>query len=262
MSLLMLVCSLILGLLMCAFAWGLYLELSGTRSEGAFWSILTLTLLYQVFKWTDPGWLTVELMELIGLAWAILIPLLFSSELKRAFERLGHLLNPKRLFKRSSPLSQDVADALYSALIELAQNRTGALIVIKQRADLRSFLSDGVELNAQVSSPLLLTIFSEQSTNPLHDGAVLISDNLIRYASTFLPMTRARDVQQHFGTRHRAALGLSEETDALILLVSEERAWISMAYAGEMKENLSAEELRLTLNRFCSSEGYSLPSKL
>jgi len=245
-----------------AFLWGLYQELAGTRSEGALWSILSFSLLYGLLQWSAPAWMSAELMELIGLVWLILIPLLFAHELKRAFERLGNHLDPKRLFKRSSPLSQDVADAIYTALIDLAEHKTGALIVIKQRADLSAFLSDGVELNARVSAPLLLTIFSGQSSNPLHDGAVLIADNVIRYASTFLPMTRARDVQQHFGTRHRAALGLSEETDALVLLVSEERAWISMAYAGQMTENLSAEELKLTLDRFCSPEGYSLPTKL
>lgn len=245
-----------------AFVWGLYQELAGTRAEGALWSVLGFTTLFVLLQWSTPSWLSPELMDLTRLVWAILIPLLFAGELKRAFERLGHHLDPKRLFRRSSPLSQDVADAIYSALIELAEHGTGALIVIQQRADLSAFLSDGVELNAKVSAPLLMTIFSGQSSNPLHDGAVLISDNQLRYASTFLPMTRARDVQQHFGTRHRAALGLSEETDALVLLVSEERKWISMAYAGQMNENLSAEELKLTLDRFCSQGGYSLPSRL
>ena len=256
------IASLPLALLGLAFLWALYCELYGTRSESALWSLLAVILSYGLLRWLEPLWLNPELIELINLVWVILIPLLFVDELKRAFERLGDHLDPKRMFKRSSPLSQDVADALFDALIKLAQTKTGALIVIKQRADLRSFLSDGVALNARVSAPLLMTIFSNQSSNPLHDGAVLISDNLIRYASTFLPMTRTRDIQQHFGTRHRAALGLSEETDALVLLVSEERGWISMAYAGELKEDLSAEELKLTLDRFCSPGGYSLPSSL
>jgi len=260
MSVLALVFTVFLAVFALLFLWSLYLELYGTRSGSAIWSILTLLLIYQALQYTAPPWLSPSLMELFTFAGAILIPILFATEFKRALVRLGAYLDPQRIFSHLSPLSQEVADALYEALLELASDGIGALIVIEQRADLRSYISDGVELNARVSAPLLLTIFSPESSNPLHDGAVIISDHILSHASTFLPMTRARDVKQHFGTRHRAALGITEETDALVLLVSEERKWISMAYAGQIQEDLSAEELKSVLERFCRREGYSLPS--
>lgn len=124
----------------------------------------------------------------------------------------------------------------------LANKSIGALIVIEREEGLREFIEGGVELDATLSCDLLVNIFTPGA--PLHDGAVIIREEKIAAAACFLPLTRQSDLPGELGTRHRAALGLSDQTDAVIVVVSEERGWVSAAYRGKIEQNLGSRELR------------------
>lgn len=225
-----------------------YSEVRGKRAEGTAKVALILSALYTITHVTNPTLIHEGLHERVVLSWGALMALLFTQELKRTLDRIGDRLSFS-LLSAQAPLNANVADALYEALTSLAQEEVGALIVVRQRADLRPFLSDGVSLDAQVSAPLLKAIF--YGKNPLHDGAVVIEDQRITFASTFLPMSaQPHLIDQSLGTRHRAAIGLSEETDALVLVVSEERGTISFVYAGQLHKDIPPDELKQTLTRF------------
>jgi diadenylate cyclase len=168
---------------------------------------------------------------------------LFQSEIRRALARLGGyrwLSLGGRLQKR------EVAEELVLALTQLQQQRVGALIVIERDIGLRSFIESGVPMDAFVSRDLLLTIFHPGS--PLHDGAVIIQGDRIAASACFLPLTVKPALARHLGTRHRAAIGVTEETDCLSLIVSEETGRISIGSAGEIELNVSEQRLeeRLT----------------
>ena len=163
---------------------------------------------------------------------------LFQSEIRRALARLGGyrwLSVGGRLQKR------EVTEELVMALTQLQQQRVGALVVIERDIGLRSFIESGVPMEAFVSRDLLLTIFHPGSA--LHDGAVIMQGDRIAAAACFLPLTVKPALARHLGTRHRAAIGVTEETDCLSLIVSEETGRISMASAGEIEINVSPERL-------------------
>jgi diadenylate cyclase len=123
----------------------------------------------------------------------------------------------------------------------------GALIVIERRDGLKTYIENGVRLDSAVSYDLLVTLFAPGT--PLHDGAVIVSGERIAAASCFLPLSLRESLSKRFGTRHRAAIGITEETDALAIVVSEERGTISMARDGELLDELDAKSLRDTLLR-------------
>ena len=126
--------------------------------------------------------------------------------------------------------------------------RVGALIVIERAQGLRDYAENGIILDAQLSYDLLVTIFNTAS--PLHDGAVIIQNDRIAAAATFLPLSSGADISHRFGTRHRAALGISDETDAIAVVVSEENGNISIAVDGKLIEKLDARRLRNLLFRY------------
>lgn len=230
----------------------LYREVRGTPSEHALWGALALSASYLVIKLLIGHLLPPDFGAWLGTSWGILVTLLFAEELKRALRRLGEVVNPERILSGSPRLSQRVLEEVITATETLSRRSTGALIVIKQRADLSTFVRQGVRLNAEVSAELLYAIFISDRDNHLHDGAVVIEGDRLTRASTYLPMSRSLTLSQRFGTRHRAALGLSEETDALVLVVSEERGSVSIAYAGRLEEDLDPRALRRRLQTFVS----------
>ncbi len=250
--------ALLLGLLpLCVVLYALralYREVRGTPSEHALWGAAALSASYFVIKVLAGHHLPPGLSAWLGTSWGILVTLLFAEELKRALRRLGEAVNLERIriFSGAPRLSQRVLDEVIRATETLSRRSTGALIVIKQRADLSTFVRQGVRLNAEVSAELLYSIFISDRDNHLHDGAVLIEGDLLTRASTYLPMSRSLTLDQRFGTRHRAALGLSEETDALVVVVSEERGSVSVAYAGRLEEDLDPRALRRRLQAFVS----------
>ncbi|MBM4291794.1 MAG: TIGR00159 family protein [Deltaproteobacteria bacterium] len=232
----------------------LYREVRGTPSEHALWGALALSASYLLLKALLGQRLPLNLGAWLGTSWGILVTLLFAEELKRALRRLGEAVNPERLFGGAPRLSQRVMEEVLRATETLSRRSTGALIVVRQRADLSTFVRQGVRLDAEVSAELLYALFISDRDNHLHDGAALIEGERLTRASTYLPMSRALTLNQRLGTRHRAALGLSEETDALVVVVSEERGSVSLAYAGRLEEDLDPTALRRRLQAFVSGE--------
>jgi diadenylate cyclase len=169
--------------------------------------------------------------------------IIFQPELRRIFTRLGQgdwlRLHPR---ERTRHL-----EAVLNAAEILAAKRCGALIVFSRNIGLNTIVETGTRLNAELSSSLLLTLFAPNT--PLHDGAVIIREDRVVAAGCFLPLSEQPDLRLSFGTRHRAALGLVEETDALVLVVSEESGSLSLAHDANLLYDLSLEEVGRRLKR-------------
>jgi uncharacterized protein (TIGR00159 family) len=172
------------------------------------------------------------------------IPVLFAPELRRALEQLGRAGS---LIPRTTVVSSNtrLADTVAAAAQQLAERRFGALLVIERSTPLGEYASSGVNMDALLSTDLLLNIFWPNS--PLHDGAVIIHGDRVVAAAVVLPLTRSPTVE-HIGTRHRAAIGITEISDAIAVVVSEETGTISLANAGRMVRNLSEPRLRKVLS--------------
>ena len=196
-------------------------------------------------------WLVSSFLHLRALQWlmsqafslgvfAILI--IFQPELRRALEELGsgRLLQPAREGARRA--EEHIAETLASAASYMAKRRIGALIALEGHVSLKSYADTGTAIGARLSEPLLIQIFIPNT--PLHDGAVIVRGDEIVAAGCYFPLSERRDLRRGLGTRHRAAVGLSELSDALVLVVSEEIGNISLAYQGLLEEGLGEEELR------------------
>lgn len=170
---------------------------------------------------------------------AIAALVVFQPELRAALARLGQN-RMVRAFQRLE--GSKVADEIVEAAERLARARHGAIIAIEQEVGLDEYAETGSPVGAPVSAEMLVTIFTPYS--PLHDGAVLIAGDRIRSAGAILPLTQSPVVDRSLGTRHRAALGLSEETDAIVIVVSEETSQIAVALAGTLERAVSPERLR------------------
>jgi uncharacterized protein (TIGR00159 family) len=176
----------------------------------------------------------------------LIIVVVFQNDIRRGLQRVG-----SRAWLRSLARSQEsrVIDAVVDASTELARHRIGAIITFEQDANLDEFVGvhKGHVIDAQVSRELLVSIFVPEGVNKLHDGAVVIRNFRIAKAGVFFPMNDARVVDDSFGSRHRAALGITEETDAVVVIVSEERGTISFCFNGNIASNLDGPKLRTML---------------
>ena len=172
------------------------------------------------------------------------IIVLFSHELRRALAVFGRT----PFFALFSGFhAEETVSEIVLAVTSLSARRVGALVVLERREGLKTYIENGSPIDAAVSYELLVTLFAPGT--PLHDGAVIVSGDRIAAAASFLPLSLKEGLPKRFGTRHRAAIGISEETDALAILVSEERGTISLARAGELQEDLDAKSLRDLLFR-------------
>jgi diadenylate cyclase len=180
-------------------------------------------------------------MQYLLLGTAVTLPIVFQPELRRGLEQIGR----GRFFARPSypdeaAAAQQVA-IISDAAFVLARNFIGALIVIEQQTGLREYVESGTALDAQLSLDLLLAIFNK--TSPLHDGAVIVRDLTIEGAACFLPLSENQvAAERHIGTRHRAAVGLSEQTDAVVVVVSEESGAVAVARAGRLSVHIDDRE--------------------
>jgi diadenylate cyclase len=188
------------------------------------------------------GWLFDNLWSF----WVVAVVVLFQPELRRALGQAGQGRLAQRLFGASRHELEDVVREVADAVEALAPRKIGALIVVERGTGLRAYAELGVPLDAVVSADLLLTLFP--SSSPLHDGAALIQGTRIVAAGCFLPLSRNREVGRSLGTRHRAALGVSEEVDAIAVVVSEETGRVSLAIGGrlEVMPDVAALRHRLT----------------
>src|ERR1700686_5399280 len=162
----------------------------------------------------------------------------FAAEIRQALARLGRRLT----LSRTAGSEADAYDDIVLAANLFCQNQTGALIVIEREIGLRTYIESGVPLDARLSYDLLPTIFRPSA--PLHDGAVIVQNDRIAAAACFLPLSMNPVLSTQMGTRHRAGIGITEETDAISVIVSEETGSISVAVGGRIERDLSVEQLR------------------
>ena len=214
---------------------------SGTR---AFQMLFGLVLLAAVYA--AAGWLSLDLIRsILSQAFtygAFALIVVFHPELRNALARIGRSRVLSAL-TRLQERSEAVADEIAKAAAELSRTRTGAIIAIERELSLEEYIEKtGTRLRADVSSSLLVSLFTPKS--PLHDGAVVVRDGQIVAAGVHLPLTQYPLSDRTLGTRHRATLGLSEETDAYVVVVSEETSQISLARRGVLRRNLAAQQLR------------------
>jgi len=224
-------------LIMTILVYQLYIWFRKTRALQVVIGLGSLVLLYIITK--NLGlFMTNWVLQELGTVIFIVIVVVFQGEIRQALYRFSMLRN---FFDRNDePVSLDIA-GIASTIFSLAERRTGAIIVFERKEKLDDYLLHGIPLDCIVSTQLLASIFEESA--PLHDGAVVIRNSRISEASSHLPLSLSSELPQYLGTRHRAALGLTEKTDALVLVVSEERGEVSYALAGELAVINSRDEL-------------------
>lgn len=228
-------------------AWLIYrllLLIRGTRAVQALVGVLLLIVAYQVslmLRMQTLHWVLIQVVTWLPIA----IIVIFQNTIRRALSEFGR--TPLLRFFTSRPTPRSPVDEIVLAATTLASEKTGAIIVIERSQGLRNYAEAGVILDSLVRYDLLITIFNPQS--PLHDGAVIIQGDRILAAASFLPLTSNPQLSKEFGSRHRAALGITEETDAVAIVVSEERGSVSFAEAGEIKRYLTGPDLKKLITR-------------
>ena len=224
--------------------YNLLLLIRGTRAVQVLLGLVFFAGIYWASRMAKLATLETILSGLlIVLPFAIIV--LFQHEIRRGLATFGR--NPLLSFG-SHQLTETTIHEVVLAASALATQKTGALIVLQRLEGLRNYVENGIRLDSRVSYHLLTNIFTPGA--PLHDGAVIIYDNRLAAASCFLPVKLDSEVSTEFGTRHRAALGISSETDALAVVVSEETGTISLGVAGDLIQNLDSKTLRNHLYRY------------
>jgi diadenylate cyclase len=230
-------------LLVAALFYRLLILVKGTRSAQMYVGLLLIAVIGLVARQLDLiaiKWITDSLKTV----WLIAFVILFQPEIRHALAQFGRT-RYFRSFLRGN--SFGVLGEVVRAVETLAERRSGALVVIERNVGLRNFVETGTRLDARVSAELLVTLFSPSS--PLHDGAVILREETIVAGACILPLSSNPRTPGSLGTRHRAALGLSEETDAAIIVVSEQSGDISVAYRSGLKQRLDEGALRSELSR-------------
>lgn len=222
----------------------------GTRAVQILLGLMVLMVVY----------VGAEFFELFTLHWILngflssiilVVVVLFQNDIRRALAHVG--MNSLFVYRESAAIGAQAIEELMKASVSLANKRIGALIVLQRGTDLRDYLEGGLDVGGRVSRELLLSIFLPYS--PIHDGAVIVKDDRVLLAGCFLPLTTRPDVDKELGTRHRAAVGITEETDAVVIVVSEERGAISLAINGRITRDLDGASLRRVLTRLFPPTG-------
>lgn len=226
--------------LVAFFLYRIYIMLKNTRAAALVKGLMVLAALVIVSKWLNLhviNWILEKAMTMMMVA----LPVVFQPELRRALEQIGR----GRLFRKRVELDEaelnDMIEAVANAATIMGQRKVGALIVFERTVGLEERIETGVKIDGLVTDSLLLNIFEKDT--PLHDGAVIIRGNRIIAASCLLPLTDARGLSQELGTRHRAAIGISEQSDALVVVVSEETGTVSVTRNGEIYRYLRREDV-------------------
>jgi len=228
-------------LLVTLVLYNLLLLIRGTRAVQVLLGILVLVLFYYAARIFDLPALETTL-ENFFIILPVAMIVLFQHEIRRALATFGR--TPLWGFSNQQKVATTF-NAIVLAAATLAERRVGALIVIERSEGLRNYVENGILIDAEVSIDLLISIFTPET--PTHDGAVIVQGDRIAAATCFLPLTRNTQLSKEYGTRHRAALGISEETDAMVVVVSEETGTISVALGGEMRRGLDSNDLRNVL---------------
>ncbi len=218
--------------------------LRGTRAVPTVIGLLLLFLLYWLALAQDLATLEFVLRyAVVYVGFAIIV--LFQSEIRQALIYFANRLRFPILRRHRGQFGGSVYDEIVLAVTTLSSEKTGALIVIERNVGLRNFVDAGVQLDATMSYDLLVTIFNPST--PLHDGAVIIQSERLAAASVFLPLTKNPEISREMGTRHRAAIGITEGSDAISIVVSEETGLITYVEAGRITRNVDTTMLRRLL---------------
>ena len=215
--------------------------------------ILVFLLLAYFFRMTTILWMA---QNVLGFAVTALIVVL-QPELRKALEELGkkNIISSVLPFDNNHRVNEEYSvktiNEITKACVEMGKVKTGALIVIEQKVSLRDYERTGIDVDAIVTSQLLINIFEHNT--PLHDGAVIIQGNRVVSATCYLPLSDNLGLSKELGTRHRAGVGISEITDSLTIIVSEETGKISVAYEGELERNLDADSLRDRMHKILNN---------
>ena len=226
--------------LVAFFLYRIYVMLKNTRAAALVKGLMVLASLVIVSKWLNLhviNWILEKAITMMMVA----LPVVFQPELRRALEQIGR----GRLFRKRIELDEtelnDMIEEVANAVVIMGQRKVGALIVFERSVGLEERIETGVKIDGLITDSLLLNIFEKDT--PLHDGAVIIRGNRIIAASCLLPLTDNRGLSQELGTRHRAAIGISEQSDALVVAVSEETGTVSVARNGEIYRYLRREDV-------------------
>jgi len=225
----------------------IYTMISGTRAIQVVKGLALIVFaawLSHFLRLETVSWLLNQLIQVAAIA----VIILFQPELRRMLTKLGQNRIIGAFFKGNI----NIIDAIAESVEELSNKKIGALIVIESNVGLKNYIETGVPMDALLSSDLLISIFKKES--PLHDGAIILRRDRIIAAKCILPLTERHELLEGYGTRHFAALGLAEETDAFIIVVSETTAKISIAWNGVIDMGVSIKKLRGQLNELLMKE--------
>ena len=226
--------------------YGGYLLFRNTRASQMLYGMIAIAILGFIAHLLDFR-ATAWLFERLATVWVILFIILFQPELRRILLYIGQ--NPLLRWPSKSDISKK-KEIIHSAF-DIKRAGLGALMVVIRDSGLKSIVERGVSINAIVNHDLILSIFNTLS--PLHDGAIIIFEDKILAAKCILPLSENIELDPTIGTRHLAGLGLSEESDAMVIIVSEERGKISIAYQGKLKRDVNEDELRTSLYTYLSN---------
>jgi uncharacterized protein (TIGR00159 family) len=231
-------------LILAALIYQILLLIRGSRAVHMIVGVVAVLVLHVL---TRPGLLYLPAVHAVLGDLLLYIPLaiivLFQNQLRQVLTRVGR--NPLVVLRGKRPHG-NVVEEIALAAVSLASKRLGALIVIERELGLRAFSETGITLDAYVSYDLIVSVF--QPSAPLHDGAVVIVGSRIRAACAYLPLTTNANLSRAFGTRHRAAIGITEESDAIAIVVSEQRGCVSFCEGGRIEEDLDAPSLTARLD--------------
>ena len=225
------------------------LIIKGTRAAQMMIGIVLISagfVMAEAFDMTTMSWLLHNFIDYFF----IIVIVVFQQDIRRALMRIGQNVVP---FGRTHEVSQ-VLEEVIDAANHLAKARIGGLVVFQREADLSDFVDHGEVVDGRVSKELLVSLFVPSRDNELHDGAVIIKDLRVQRAGAVLPLSRNSNLSSAYGTRHRAGLGITEETDAVALVISEERGEVALCFKGNIARDLEPDTLRAALQSLFSSE--------
>ena len=236
-----------------------YKLMRGSMAIRVFFGFLSLYLIYLFVKAAQMELLSSILGQFMGVG-VLAVIILFQQEIRKflllvgrttAFQE-GQFMKNLRSLTRSTSVSKEGTSAIVDAMKTLGASKTGALIVLSKDSELKFYVESGDRMDAIISKRLLMAIFNKES--PMHDGAVIIYQGKILAARCILPVTEKDDLPAHYGLHHRAAIGMSENTDTLVIAVSEETGQISTIQNGAISSNLAPAELRNSINEYLSDD--------
>lgn len=223
----------------------LYFFIRGSRAAQMFIGLILIlfaSVIVQFLGLSGLDWI----FENLRTIWIIAFVIIFQPELRRILIYIGQMPLVRKLLRET--ITQQITEEVAKAAIELSKRGFGGLIVLIRKTSIKSILETGQSVQAKVSVPLIVSIFNPRS--PLHDGAIVIQNEVIEAAQCILPLSQNPMIGSQYGTRHLAALGLSEESDAVIVVVSEETGAVSLAYDGNLYANLDIHKLKEMLNEY------------